>query len=93
MIVNAKKLTTTYVVALSLIAFLLLSSQLIVQYFLKNQASDSKVVNIAGRQRMLSQRLTKYALLLERNPENEEYWTAFKKSYQLFYIFPSKLDW
>ncbi|WP_053978041.1 PAS domain-containing sensor histidine kinase [Mangrovimonas xylaniphaga] len=59
-----KKLSRLYIIALSAIAFSVLVSQFIVRNFLQDQQSDSTVVNVAGRQRMLSQKLTKELLLL-----------------------------
>ena len=60
-----RPLTFRYVGALLAIAGLLLAGQLVVQSVLDRQAGDARVVNIAGRQRMLSQRLC----MLLRDPE------------------------
>lgn len=56
------RLTRLYIAALSAIAILSFAGQLVIQNFLYRQRSDSTVVNVAGRQRMLSQKLTKAAL-------------------------------
>ena len=61
-----QRFSQLYLIALSIIALSILGSQLLVQRHLVNQLSDAKVVNIAGRQRMLSQRITKELLLLDR---------------------------
>lgn len=61
----ARRLTIFYIVALSLMALLSISAQILVQHSLANQASDSRVINIAGRQRMLSQRLSKAAVAMQ----------------------------
>jgi signal transduction histidine kinase len=53
------KLSRLYVIALSTIALSVVISQFLVRNHLKTQQSDSTVINIAGRQRMLSQKLTK----------------------------------
>ena len=53
------KLSRLYVIALSTIALSVIISQILVRNHLKTQQSDSTVINIAGRQRMLSQKLTK----------------------------------
>lgn len=53
------KLSRLYVIALSTIAISAIVSQVLVRNHLKTQQSDSTVINIAGRQRMLSQKLTK----------------------------------
>lgn len=59
-----KKLSRLYIIALSAIAVSVLISQILIHQFLEDQESDSTVVNIAGRQRMLSQKLTKETLQL-----------------------------
>jgi len=62
---NSKKvgnmLKKRYIAALSIIAFLVVFSQIIIQYSITRQQDDSRVVNISGRQRMLSQRINKDA--------------------------------
>jgi two-component system, NarL family, sensor histidine kinase DegS len=60
------RLRTGYVIALGAIALAVISGQLLIQNFLKKQVNDSRVINVAGRQRMLSQRITKQTLLLSR---------------------------
>ncbi len=60
-----------YVLALSLIALLVICSQGLIQYALIDQEDDSRIVNIAGRQRMLSQRISKCALIVERTADIE----------------------
>ncbi len=59
-----QKLSRLYIVALSFIACALIISQVLVQDHLDKQINDSRIVNVAGRQRMLSQKLTKNSLLL-----------------------------
>jgi signal transduction histidine kinase/CheY-like chemotaxis protein len=59
---GARRLTILYIGALSAVALLSLAGQAVVQLHLDSQMSDSRVVNIAGRQRMLSQRIAKAAL-------------------------------
>lgn len=59
----ARRLTRFYVMALTVIAVLSLSGLLIIRQTISNHSDDSRVVNVAGRQRMLSQRLIKLALL------------------------------
>ncbi len=48
-----------YIVALSTIAISVIISQFFIRKHLRNQQSDARVINIAGRQRMLSQKLAK----------------------------------
>jgi PAS domain S-box-containing protein len=59
-----KRLQNTYIIALSLIALLSIGSQYLVRTNIESQTADSRVINVAGRQRMLSQKLTKTALIL-----------------------------
>jgi signal transduction histidine kinase/ActR/RegA family two-component response regulator len=58
-ILSATQLRRRYIVALSLIALLTIISQLVLQFQIADQKFDSRVINIAGRQRMLSQKITK----------------------------------
>ena len=58
------RLTRLYIIALSAVALLSIIGQLLIQIFLNSLLDDSHVVNIAGRQRMLSQRLSKTVVLL-----------------------------
>lgn len=53
------KLSRLYVLALMVIAFSVIVSQILIRNHLKTQESDSTIINVAGRQRMLSQKLTK----------------------------------
>ena len=71
-----KILRKRYILALSIIAFLVLFSQITLQYTIKKQENDSRVVNIAGRQRMLSQRISKDILAIyvaENSFEEKKY--------------------
>jgi diguanylate cyclase (GGDEF)-like protein len=61
---SAHQLRRRYIVALALIALLTLAAQALMQVLLASQAHDSRVVNIAGRQRMLSQRITKLSFYI-----------------------------
>lgn len=53
-----------YLFALITIAVTVLLSQLLIQYNLNKQLSDSRIINTSGKQRMLSQKLTKEVLIL-----------------------------
>lgn len=66
---NLKKL---YIIALSAIALSVIASQLFIRRHLDNQKDDSRVINVAGRQRMLSQKLTKLVLLLENETDSSK---------------------
>ena len=62
--ISFKNLRRLYIFALLTIAITVLLSQLLIQYNLHSQLSDSKIINISGKQRMLSQKLTKEILIL-----------------------------
>jgi signal transduction histidine kinase len=66
------KLGMWYIMALSVIATVSIIGQFLIQNHLDNQLSDSHVINVAGRQRMLSQRITKCALLLKPVQDSSE---------------------
>jgi signal transduction histidine kinase/CheY-like chemotaxis protein len=59
--------TTTYTVFLSSILFMVIGSQLLIQYGLNQQNDDAAHINLAGRQLMLSQQISKLALYIERD--------------------------
>ena len=59
----AGSLTRFYVVALTVVAFLTLGGLFLIRKTIMSLNYDGRVVNVAGRQRMLSQRLTKLAVL------------------------------
>jgi len=54
-----------YWIALSVVAALVLGNELLIQPFMIQLATDAPLINTAGRQRMLSQRLTKAALAFD----------------------------
>lgn len=60
----SQRLTRLYLVALTVVALLSLFGQGLIQKSLNESSDDSHVVNLAGRQRMLSQRLCKMAIIL-----------------------------
>lgn len=62
--ISFKNLRRLYLFALLTIAITVLLSQLLIQYNLHSQLSDSRIINISGKQRMLSQKLTKEVLVL-----------------------------
>ncbi|MBC7930535.1 MAG: PAS domain S-box protein, partial [Rubrivivax sp.] len=59
-----RRLTALYVGALGLLALLLLAGFALTQWALALKSDEAHVINVAGRQRMLSQRLSKAALAL-----------------------------
>ena len=64
-----RRLTRRYVAALSGVAVLAILGQGLVQVSLSAQSQDGRVVNLAGRQRMLSQRIAKHALAAVAQPD------------------------
>ncbi|PAM94783.1 histidine kinase [Flavobacterium sp. IR1] len=62
--ITFKNLRRLYFFALLTIAVTIILSQILVQYNLKQQLSDSKIINISGKQRMLSQKIVKEVLIL-----------------------------
>ena len=65
-------LKVIYGIALALIASTILFSSSMMQYAINGNEGDSRVINLSGRQRMLSQRLTKCVLAIERQPNGSE---------------------
>ena len=61
---NFKKLKQMYLFALVTIAVTVLLSQLLIQHNINSQINDSRLINISGKQRMLSQKLAKEVLIL-----------------------------
>lgn len=59
----AQRLKNRYIFALLVLAFLTIFGQIIVQISLKEASDDAHIINVAGRQRMLSQRLIKISLI------------------------------
>lgn len=66
------RLSTLYILALSAIATSIIIGQFLIQNFLKDQFYDSRVINVAGRQRMLSQKISKIVLKMEKADETGE---------------------
>jgi hypothetical protein len=70
---SANQLRSRYILALSLIACMTIASQLVIQFVIADRENDSHIVNVAGRQRMLSQTIAKTsALLAGTKSMNEE---------------------
>ena len=70
--VSFKNLRRLYIFALLTIAITVLLSQLIIQYNLNSQLSDSRIINSSGKQRFLSQKLTKEILILNFVTKTED---------------------
>ncbi|OXB02549.1 histidine kinase [Flavobacterium oncorhynchi] len=68
--ITFKNLRRLYFFALLTIAVTIIISQILVQYNLNQQLSDSKIINFSGKQRMLSQKIVKEVLILQYVSEN-----------------------
>lgn len=66
-----RRLSRLYIMALGAIALSIIVSQILVQSHLRAQLGDSTIVNIAGRQRMLSQKLVKEVLILNGSTRSD----------------------
>lgn len=80
---NFKKLKQMYLFALITIAVTIILSQLLIQHNIKSQLLDSRLINISGKQRMLSQKLAKEILILNSfssNPNQQEEISNIKKT-------------
>ncbi|MFS4482911.1 ATP-binding protein [Hyunsoonleella sp. 2307UL5-6] len=66
------KLRRLYIIGFSTIALSVIISQILIRTHLNGQESDSTVINIAGRQRMLSQKLAKNVVSLSSTSSTEE---------------------
>ncbi|MEO0899948.1 MAG: ATP-binding protein [Bacteroidota bacterium] len=65
-----RRLSQWYLLALTAIGIVLLISHGLINSHLDKQLNDSRVVNVAGRQRMLSQKISKEVLNLSLQSEN-----------------------
>ncbi|PWJ44339.1 serine phosphatase RsbU (regulator of sigma subunit) [Sediminitomix flava] len=66
-----------------------ITSQLIIRGVLSKQEKDARVINISGRQRMLSQKISKLALQLEKESEYERYFDLKKEFEQVIELWSS----
>ena len=65
----AEMLDRRYWTALAVVAVLVLGNEVLIQPFMMRLTTDAPLINIAGRQRMLSQRLAKAALAFDAGAE------------------------
>ncbi len=63
-----KRLGLLYLLALLGIALSIITSQSLVQRYIGSQEDDSRLINVAGRQRMLSQKISKIVLKIQKDP-------------------------
>lgn len=76
-----QRLTRLYILALTAVAVLSIAGQVLIQESLEDTLNDAHVVNIAGRQRMLSQRLSKMAILLTNTDRFSEEARFYQKDF------------
>ncbi|MCP9756752.1 hypothetical protein EGI26_16420 [Lacihabitans sp. CCS-44] len=83
-----QRLKVQYIFALLVVASFTILGQIIIQSTLSSSLDDSHVINIAGRQRMLSQRLTKISLILNdptiSQTQKDVYIEIFPAAYSLW---------
>lgn len=61
-----RRLGLFYIAALGGIALSIIISQVLIQTSISSQQDDARVINVAGRQRMLSQKISKVALKIQQ---------------------------
>jgi len=67
-----KRLSKFYIIALSIIALLTLTGVFFIQWLLYQQSSNTRVINVAGQQRMFSENLSKIALIIQLNNDTQQ---------------------
>lgn len=67
-----------YLIFIVSIILVIVSSQFIIQYDLGQQNLDANLINVAGRQRMLSQRIAKLVLFLNYNQDENRLSTRYR---------------
>lgn len=80
----SKQLTRRYVVALALIAMLATTAFSTLFLSIQREEDAATVINVAGRQRMLSQRITLFVNLARENPNDASYLDEAEKAVALF---------
>jgi signal transduction histidine kinase/DNA-binding response OmpR family regulator len=82
---DVARLRWLYIAALSGVALLSILGQIVIQTSLMQQSGDSRVINISGRQRMLSQRLCKSGLaMIVQPPLRAKRFEEFKDTLRLW---------
>lgn len=71
-----KKATSKYLVILGVLTLVILGSQMLMQKTITSSKSDSRIINISGRQRMLSQKITKASLALRSSKSEIDFNSA-----------------
>ena len=73
-------LNKKYIGAISIIVLLIIVSQIILQLTLLGKKEDGRYINIAGRQRMLSERIVKYVLATIETRNEKNFLKFFQRS-------------
>lgn len=89
-----KRFRNTYIIALIAISIFVVVGELAVQFGLRGLADGSHIINLSGRQRMISQKITKSALIMsqtesmdifqERKKELTEALNNWRRSHEAF---------
>lgn len=79
-----KKASTKYLFILGILTLVILGSQSLMQTTISDSKSDARIINISGRQRMLSQKITKASLKLVNANELHAFETARKELEQSY---------
>src|SRR5690606_758377 len=82
-----EKLGRYYLIALFALAVSFIISQLLIQSFISEQENDSHMINLSGRQRMLSQNISKRVWLLGHAPD------TLKRKELLHDLAPLLMEW
>ena len=77
------RLSRFYILALSFIALLTITGFFIIQWALYQQSNDAHIINLAGRQRMLSENLSKTALIIQLSTDNNNFFQSVEKFRQV----------
>lgn len=68
-----KRITSKYLIVLGILSIVILGSQILMQKTIKDSKSDSRIINISGRQRMLSQKITKSSLKIQLAKSSKDF--------------------
>lgn len=82
-----RSLRTLYLATVSVIAGLAIAGQILNQWLLANQRNDSSIVNISGRQRALSQKISKSILAFQSTnspSKRQSYFQEFEMAVELW---------
>ncbi|QHT68740.1 PAS domain S-box protein [Rhodocytophaga rosea] len=74
----SRRIKLTFFAAILSIALVMIGLQYIVERKISKQVFDSQVINISGRQRMYSQKITKTILLLSQAKDSTTYYTYLR---------------